>query len=800
MSGNDSNTTTSKPGRSRWVAVVVAVTVLIVGGYAALRLLSGKPAPPPPGAPVAESTPAIPGPSVNRVNVILITLDTLRTDRLSCYGSRVVDTPNIDAFAADGVRFSNASSTVPFTLPAHSSIMTGLYPPGHGVRENVGYVLDESHPTLAGVLRDGGWATAGFVSAFVLDSKWGIARGFDHYFDDFDLSEFDTASLGSVQRDGAETVAAAVKWLDGRPADRPFFLWLHLYDPHEPYEPAEPFKSRYPGHPYDAEVAYTDSLIGRFRSALSERDLLDGSLVVLASDHGEGLGDHGEMFHGYFVYDSTIHTALIVRPPAGTGEGRVVDHAASHVDLMPTILELVGLPAPATLHGRSLAPLIAGDDVPWDRPVYAESLYPLLHYGWAPLRSLRTDRFKLIQVPRAELYDLGADPGEQHNVHGDQPNRARELTAELDWLRGRIESHAPEEGGGPEMDAQTLAQLQALGYMAGQGGVSVAEEDESDRPDPKDRLELHQKIMAAQSFMGGDDTRVARRLLEQVIAEDDAIFDAHQMLGHIAGLEKHPEEAARHFRRALELEPDDKRVLFGLSTAYAELERFDDALVGFHRILEISGSDVRASIAIADIHIKLSQFEQAATVLEEALQSDEASAYLENKLGEVRVEQGRDAEAVPLFERAISDNDDFAMPHFNLGVLYEDRGDVDSAIREYQRTIEIAPKYHKALFNLGRLYAGKGNLQRTRELWEASLESNPGFVQGYYYLAKLLMDEGQDLARAEELTRKGIELDPDHEEGPLGYYLLADLLNRTGRPAQAKVALAEGREIQAAME
>jgi tetratricopeptide (TPR) repeat protein len=506
------------------------------------------------------------------------------------------------------------------------------------------------------------------------------------------------------------------------------------------------------------------------------------------------------MFHGYYIYDTTIHVALVVRPPSPGTAGAVADQAVSHVDLMPTILDMVGLPAPTTLHGRSLAPMIAGREVVWDRGVYSESLYPLLHYGWAPLRSLRTDRFKLIDVPRPELYDLTEDPLEEQNLHRGFPDRANELTAALERLRGRIESEAPSEEAGPEMDERTLAQLQALGYMAGQGGVSVDEEDDKERTDPKDRLQLHQMMMAAQSRMGNDDKEVARRMLEQVLAEDEAIFDAHQMLGQIAGRDDRPEDAVRHFRRALELSPDNERALFGLSGAYTDLEQFDEALVGFRRILEISGSNVRASVAIADIHVGLEQFDEAASVLERASGSGEASAYIANKLGEVRVEQGRDNEAVPFFERAIAENDDFAMPHFNLGVLYEERGEIRPSMEQYERALEIAPKFHKALFNLGRLYAQTGDAARTQELWQAAIESNPSFVQGHYYLAKLLMDTGQDLARAEELTRKGIELDPEHEEGPLGYYLLADLLNRTGRPAQAKVAVAKGREIQAAME
>ncbi len=783
MSVKDSKAATAA-ARGRRRAVIAAIAAVVAASaYIALRVLPG-------GTPVTP-----------HANVILITLDTLRTDRLSCYGSKLVDTPNIDAFAAEGVRFTNAASTVPLTLPAHVSIMTGLYPPGHGVRENVGYVLDERIPTLAELLRKGGWATGGFVSAFVLDHQWGIGRGFDRYFDEFDFRGLETAgaaNMGSVQRDGAETVAAATRWLDEKPAGRPFFLWLHLYDPHEPYTPKEPFKSRYPGRPYDGEVAYTDFLVGEFRAALEKRGLLDGSLVVITSDHGEGLGDHGEDFHGYFVYDTTVHVALIVRLPSRADAGQVRDESVSHVDLLPTILDLVGLPSLEKVQGRTLTPLIAGKHVQWDRPVYSESLYPLLHYGWAPLRALRTDRFKLIDAPRAELYDLAQDPAEDDNLHGRDPNRAEEMAAALGDLRHRIESGERPGGTKPDIDERTLARLRSLGYVAGQGGASVADENDWTRDDPKDRLLLHQKIMEAQSRMGHHENDLARRLLEQVVAEDEAVLDAHSMLGQIAEEEHRPQEAIRQYRRALELNPEHERSLFGLASAYAELKRFDDALAGFRRIIALKGTDARSSLAIADIYVGLRQFDDAAAVLEQASAKGESSPYFLNKLGEVRVEQGRNDEAIAAFQRALAPKDDFALPHFNLGVIDEKRGDVRAAVARYERAVELEPKFFRAQFNLGRMHAASGDVERARQLWEACLVSNPAFVQGHYYLAKLLMDTGGDLARAEKLAREGIELDPEHQEGPLGYYVLADLLNRTGRTAEAREAMASGRAIQAA--
>ena len=438
-------------------------------------------------------------------------------------------------------------------------------------------------------------------------------------------------------------------------------------------------------------MAYTDSLVGDFRRALDERRLLEDSLVILTSDHGEGLGDHGETFHGFLVYDSTIRVALIVKTPGGDGAGRVVDRAVSHVDLLPTILELVGLSVPGKVHGRSLAPLIAGPDVAWDRPVYSESLYPLLHYGWAPLRALRTDRFKLIDAPRPELYDIAQDPAEEKNLHGAQANRAGELTADLGRLRHRIESGKPPGGTEAAIDESSVARLRSLGYLAGGGGVGVEKEGERARVDPKDRLQLHQKIVDAQSRISHREYDVATRLLEQVLAEDAAILDAHQMLGQIAAEQRRPAEAIRHFKRALELNPRDEASLFGLAAAYADLKRTDEALAGFRRILELKGSNGRASLAIADIYVGLKRFDDAAAALEQASQNRESAPFFANKLGEVRAEQGRDGEAVTLFERAITLDDGFALPHFNLGVLHEKRGEVRPAIEQYARALQLEP-------------------------------------------------------------------------------------------------------------
>ena len=743
---------------------------------------------------------AVPRPAAPKaLNIVLITIDTLRTDRLSCYGSDRVRTANIDGFAAEGVRFTNAATTVPFTLPAHSSIMTGLYPPGHGVRENVGYTLDERVPTVAEMLSRAGWATGGFVSAFVLDERWGIGRGFDRYFDDFDLSGFDTANLSSVQRRGDETLAEAVRWLDERPPEKPFFLWLHLYDPHDPYEPPEPWASEYAGRPYDGEVAFTDSLIGDFRKALEERGLLERSLVILTADHGEGLGDHGESSHGFFVYDTTVRVALIVSLP-GRPAGTTVDTAVSHVDIVPTVLDAVGVTAPR-LHGESLLPLIRGAQVKTRRGVYTESFYPLLHYGWAPLRAFRSAGNKLISAPRPELYDLRADPREQDDLSQARPDVRAELERGLARLRSDIEpaeSAESAESAAPDLDPHTLAQLEALGYAAGQGGVTLAEEEDRPRADPKDRIDLHRTIMRAQSLMQRDPEE-AEHSLRVVLEVDADILDAQQMLGQLALADHRPEEALGYFRRAIELQPDHANSIMGMASTYRSMGRFDDAIAGYRRLLEVQGHNTGASLAIADLEIERGHLEEALTALQGAQEGSEAPALIHNRMGEIRVLQARPDDAVLLFEQAAAENEKFANPRFNLAVLAEEQGDIHAAVGYYEQAVELAPGYFQALFNLGRLVGELGQVDRQQELWQAAIDANPDFVQGYYRLAKLTMDRG-DLARAEDLARTGIGKDRRHEAGPLGYYVLADILNRTGRRAEAAEAVAAGRRIQAAMQ
>ena len=363
-------------------------------------------------------------------NLLLVTIDTLRADRIGAYGSRDVATPHLDAMAREGALFPEAAVSVPLTRPSHASILTGLDPADHGLRDNVSPSLDAAIPTLATILKGAGFETAGFVSAVVLSSQSGLNRGFDHYSDRFDLGKDDARFLNSIQKRGDEPTAEAIAWLDARRGGR-FFAWLHLYDPHDPYEPPEPYARQYADRPYDGEVAWSDDLVGRLLAALDRTGRRDDTLVVVTSDHGEGLGEHGENVHGYFVYQSTLRVPLIFRGP-GVRPGVRPNVTARSVDICPTVLDLLAVPARSAmpLAGRTLQPVLQGNSLS-EQPSYAESLLPLLHYGWSDLRSIREGRWKYIQAPRAELYDLASDPGERENRAGAEPARAEALRKAL---------------------------------------------------------------------------------------------------------------------------------------------------------------------------------------------------------------------------------------------------------------------------------------------------------------------------------------------------------------------------------
>jgi arylsulfatase A-like enzyme/Tfp pilus assembly protein PilF len=732
------------------------------------------------------------------LNLVVITLDTTRADRLGAYGYSSAGTPNFDALAEDGVLFDHASTSAPITLPAHSSLFTGRFPPQHGVRDNGGYFLNDKEQTLAETLKARGYATGGFIAAYVLDAKWGIAQGFDTYFDDFDLSKYKVFSMGAIQRPGNEVVDRALPWIDEHGA-APFFAWVHLYDAHAPYNPPEPFKSRYPGNPYQGEISFADSQVGRVIQFLRDRDLFERTIVVVIGDHGESLNDHGEEGHGFFVYESVVHVPMLVRAPYSAMKHRHVTDSVRSIDVLPTVLELLGVPAPAgpAMDGASLTPLMTGARPDMGLEAYAEAVYPLHHFGWSDLRALRQGRYKLIAAPRPELYDLQADPAESTNLFTDRKALGERMLGRLAEMEAHFKTSAPPKSEAVEIDPDAKARLAALGYV---GSFVASVGDDASRAglaDPKDKVHLFNRITEARD-LGKNDAELdaAMGMLKEVLKEDPKVIDAWFTLGNMAGRRGRHEEAITHYKRALALKADDEEAVINMAHAYRKLGRDDDALVGFRRFLELDPKNAQVHYEIAQIMIDRAEYVTAAAELEAALAVEPKMAAARNALGVVALNQGNLPSAEAQIRQALEMKPDVRLAHFNLALLAEKRNDPATAQAEYGKELELHPNNFKAAFNLGRLYEAQRRPAEQEAAYRKAIEANPDFGEGYFYLAKLLLDQGRRFDEAVTLARKGLEVAPHSAYAALGHYVLADLYSRLGRPGDAAAEARLGRALE----
>ena len=679
-----------------------------------------------------------PGPSPVARNLVLVTLDTLRADHLGCYGSTEVATPHLDRLAREGARAAHATAHVPLTLPSHVSLFTGRIPPETGVRDNVAAPLDPSLPTLAEVLGRHGFATAGFVSSIVLGHRTGLARGFDTYSDDIEGGTDDARFLNTVQRRGDVTLALAASWLEKRlgkdaagtpkPAgesgrrDRTF-LWLHLYDAHDPYEPPEPFAARYAGRPYDGEVAWIDELVGRLDETLARLGLRENTLLVVTADHGEGLGDHGETLHGYFIYESTLSIPLLVRGPGIPG-GTVLEATARTVDLFPTVLDLLGVKAPEglSLSGRSLAAALRGGKALPEEAAYAESLVPLLHFGWSDLRSIRLGPFKYIQAPRPELYDLARDPGETHNVVASEPGRARALRLALaERLAGERAGPAPKADLSPDV----LEKLGALGYL----GLGQPPQGVDRNADPKDKLE---------------EFRIANRLVRE---------------GLVRLREKDPEGSAARFEKLLSLGIESFEVHYYLARALSTLGRPAEAAPHFEKALAFQPTYAAAYDGLAECRAAEGRPEEAIEVLRRGQRAipDEPSLY--EREGQIWRQRGKLREALAAWEAARARAPHAALLRVRLGELYRDAGESDKAIARLREAVALDPGPASYWNSLGMVLGGQGSLAEAQDAFEKALERSPRDPEYTYNLGLVLLREGRR-AEAAERFRRTLEIEP----------------------------------------
>jgi arylsulfatase A-like enzyme/Flp pilus assembly protein TadD len=687
--------------------------------------------------------------------VVLVSIDTLRSDHLPAYGYRGVETPAIDALRREAILFRHAYTVTPLTLPAHASLLTGVLPEVHGVRDNVGYGLDPARrkagtkaggdlPLLAPLLRERGYATAAAVSAYVLQGRSGIAEGFDLYEDGIELVA--GRGLGQLQRPGAETLARLLPWLSEHAAG-PFFVWLHLYEPHTPYRPPPAFAKR--GRtPYDGEIAAADAVVGDLFAELHRLGRWDDSLVILLADHGEGLGDHGEDEHGVLLYREAIQVPLLLKLPKAERGGDTAEAPVSLVDVAPTIGDLLGIERPAAWRRPSLLAALGGVGAP---PSYAETFYPRLHFGWSDLAAAVDGRFHLVMGPHPELYDLGADPGERRNL---LPGERRAFAA----LRDEVGRHDRRFAAPGEVDPEARAAMAALGYVGSAGAGAL----EGPLPDPRPHLGELRDLKAGFEALARHDTAGAVAAYRRVLAENPGMVDAWEFLG-----------------RALE-----------------RLERPDEALAAYQEAMRRSAGSPHIAMAAASLLLAQGRVAEAEEHARLALAAHPSFAHgllaqaalSRQDLGaaerEARLAAGADTGADRIGPALVLATVEHAQGRFEEALVTS-----AGALAAWRARSERDPDLLRGAYLLrGRIYADLGRAAEAETALRREMELFPDDPQAYTNLALLLALTGRN-GEVGPVLRRLIEEHPS----PLAYVEAAKALRVLAFPAQADRLLAEGR-------
>ena len=633
-------------------------------------------------------------------HLVIVTIDTLRADRVGVYGYKGAATPHLDAIARDGAMAPQASAHVPLTRPSHVTLFTGRLPSETGIRDNISPAVVQGQPLLAEVLKSAGFATGAFVSSVVLDASSGLDRGFDVYADEIAGAGGGAEFLNTLQKKGDTVTTEAIAWLEkSRRAEpgRRLFLWLHLYDPHDPYEPPEPWAGRFAGRPYDGEVAFADDLVGRLDAVLARLGLKDDTALLVTSDHGEGLGDHGETLHGFFVYETTLRVPFLVRGP-GIRPGTRLSGTVALADVFPTALEVLGLPPPSgALAGRSLAPELRGGPARAEAAVYAESLVPLLHFGWSDLRVLRDGRYKYIQAPRPELYDLANDPGETTDLAGTQASRAGAMRAALGkYLDAERAAAARGDGAAPAVAPELLEKLGALGYVGGAAPADTA----TPGADPKDMVvefRIANDLMREGLLRLHDrDYATSAARFQAVLARKVSSFEVHFYLARaLLGLSRHA-EAARHFEEAARRSPAFAPAWEGLARSLASSGRKAEARHAYERAAALSPRDAALQARLGELLRDLGAVDEAIRRQSAATDLAPGVASYWNALGMTLGGSGRLAEAERAFREAVRLDAASARYAYNLGLILERQGRATDARPWYENALALDGRFAPA--------------------------------------------------------------------------------------------------------
>lgn len=647
-------------------------------------------------------------------NFLLITIDTLRADRLSCYGSQYPKTPHIDNLAKRGVLFSRAFANTSTTLPSHANILLGRTPNYHGVHENLNFIVSQELLTLTEHLKDNGYTTAAFVGAYPLDSRFGLSQGFDIYDDKY--NRIHSVNLSSLERKAEGVIESALKWLKDRKS--PWFLWVHCWDPHTPYDPPEPFKTQYRDHLYEGEIAYVDLILGKLFDYMKENSLFDSTLIIFTGDHGESLGQHSEETHGFFAYNSSIWIPLIISLPK-TASSRV-DNYVSHVDIFPTVCDVLGIKKPSFLQGTSLLPALKEKKLP-ERPIYFESLYPYYSRGWAPLKGFILKKKKFIDSPIPELYDLDHDFNELNSLAG------RENIAKLQsQLKKIISDQTPSEkiDAAQQANRETREKLASLGYIS--SARISQKKDFNVQDDVKILLPYINKIDEGLKLYKEGKQDAGIQLLKEIIKERKDIDLAYKQLASIYQETGNTEEAIVILEQGLNALPSSYEIFIEYMKALISAQHYDKVINTFEKM----------------------SFREA-----------EYDPVIWNKLGTAYAKKDNFDEAIKAFEKGLSLDDKYPELYNNLantcysyGLQSRDSFIFSRSLEYYKKAIELDPEYSIPYYGLGHAYRQQGNLRAAIYCWEKALELDPNFSQVHLDLAMAYLSFEDKVKAFEILT------------------------------------------------
>ncbi len=633
-------------------------------------------------------------------NLLIITVDTQRADRLGCYGNEEGLTPNADKLAKEGVLFENAFTTVPMTLPAHASLFTSLYPQSHGARENTVSSLDDGFTTLAEILSDKGFNTAAITAAIVVNSGKGLAQGFDYYDDKLDVDEKHANLPDAPYRRGVDVAEKAVKWLKGRPEGN-FFLWAHFFDPHFPYNAPSQYAEKYGENSYEGEVAYADYCVGTVLDYLEKEKLLEKTIIVYLGDHGESLGEHGEDTHGYFAYNSTIKIPMIIKEPDRQHNGIKRSYAVSIIDIFPTVLDILGIPEPDGIEGKSLVPLIEENTKIHDL-LFFESMQAYIALGWSALAGSIQDNWKYIRSGREELYNLAVDGGEQNNLAVGEKDRTESFFSVLcrDYLSKKPAFISDEQ----EISAEEQEKLASLGYLGGGNSADVTAEAEAlfKGPDMGDNYPLWQDYFDALGELRNNRTESARQMLLEILDKSGGHnYGIYRWLANIATLSGEYDEALGYLEK-LKLQKNGAGIVAEIENTRKKRDDLKNRIDRFNRERAEDNCNVMAYVNLARYYAENELSWKAVALFEEAMEKCGKSAKLCNSFGIALSMSGQEEDGIKMFKKAIEINPDHIEAYLNLSYAFIQKGDFSEAEHYLKLAAMIEPQNPK-LFELKKL-------------------------------------------------------------------------------------------------